>query len=173
MLVYADITDLAVLAGYLLTSLQKLDKALFRISKSLCCSHPQGALQEPKMKDCALFNNTTPANFFWVKCIRFSPCHDRDFRKRPGDFRRFLTTFLRLPNIAENVSRCSEDIWALPKLLYVLTKSKHNFAAGLAQSVERVHCKAGGRRFDSRGWTNTQGLKITEKRRYSLCTATG
>ena len=64
MLVYADITDLAVLAGYLLTSLQKLDKALFRISKFLCCSHPQGALQEPKMKDCALFNNTTPANFF-------------------------------------------------------------------------------------------------------------
>ena len=35
--------------------------------------------------------------------------------------------------------------------------------AVLAQSVERVHCRAGSRGFDSRGRTNTQGLKITEK----------
>ena len=33
----------------------------------------------------------------------------------------------------------------------------------LAQSVERVDSRAGGRGFDSRGRTNTQGLKITEK----------
>ena len=33
----------------------------------------------------------------------------------------------------------------------------------LAQSVERVDCRAGGRGFDSWGRTNTQGLKITEK----------
>ena len=37
------------------------------------------------------------------------------------------------------------------------------FAAVLAQLVERVDCRAGGRGFDSRGRTNTQGLKITEK----------
>ena len=36
-------------------------------------------------------------------------------------------------------------------------------AAVLAQSVERVDCRAGGRGLDSRGRTNTQGLKITEK----------
>ena len=36
-------------------------------------------------------------------------------------------------------------------------------AVVLAQSVERVNCRAGGRGFDSRGRTNTQGLKITEK----------
>ena len=36
-------------------------------------------------------------------------------------------------------------------------------AAVLAQSVERVDYKAEGRGFDSRGPTNTQGLKITEK----------
>ena len=36
-------------------------------------------------------------------------------------------------------------------------------AALLAQLVERVDCRAGGRGFDSWGWTNTQGLKITEK----------
>ena len=35
--------------------------------------------------------------------------------------------------------------------------------AVLAQSVERVDCRAGGRGLDSRGRTNTQGLKITEK----------
>ena len=46
-------------------------------------------------------------------------------------------------------------------------------AAVLAQSVERVDCRAGSRGFDSWGRTNTQGLKITEKWRYSLCTATG
>ena len=28
--------------------------------------------------------------------------HDRDFRKRPGDFLRFPTNFRRLPNVAEN-----------------------------------------------------------------------
>ena len=37
------------------------------------------------------------------------------------------------------------------------------YAAVLAQSVERVDCRAGGRGFDSWGRTNTQGLKITEK----------
>ena len=36
-------------------------------------------------------------------------------------------------------------------------------AALLAQLVECVDCRAGGRGFDSWGWTNTQGLKITEK----------
>ena len=32
-----------------------------------------------------------PANFFWVKCTRFSSCHDRDFRKCPSNFWRFPT----------------------------------------------------------------------------------
>ena len=64
-----------------------------------------------------IFLTIIPANFFWVKCVRFSPCHDRDFRKRPCEFRRFPTTFRRLPNFAENVRRCSEGVWALPKLL--------------------------------------------------------
>ena len=34
-------------------------------------------------------------------------------------------------------------------------------------------CRAGGRGFDSWGRTNTRGLKITEKWRYFLCTASG
>ena len=45
--------------------------------------------------------------------------------------------------------------------------------AVLAQSVERVDCRAGGRGFDSRGRTDTQGLKITEKCSHSLCSASG
>ena len=52
-----------------------------------------------------LHPNIIPANFFWVKCVRFSPCHDRDFRKRPGDFRRFPTNF-----------RISEYFRTLPKV---------------------------------------------------------
>ena len=45
--------------------------------------------------------------------------------------------------------------------------------AVLAQSVEHVDCRAGGREFDSRGRTKTQGLKITEKWSHSLCSASG
>ena len=42
-------------------------------------------------------------------------------------------------------------------------KSVYETATVLAQSVERVDYRAGGRGFDSRGRTNTQGLKLTEK----------
>ena len=54
--------------------------------------------------------------YFLSQMRETSPGYDRDFRKRPGDFRRFLI-FQRLPNFAETVRRCSEDVWALPKLL--------------------------------------------------------
>ena len=38
------------------------------------------------------------------------------------------------------------------------------FYRGTIISVGRaLDCRAGGPGFDSRGWTNTQGLKITEK----------
>ena len=46
--------------------------------------------------------NIIPASFFWVKCVRFSPCHKQDFSKRPGDFHRFPTNYRRLPNVAES-----------------------------------------------------------------------
>ena len=36
-------------------------------------------------------------------------------------------------------------------------------AAGLTQSGRALDCRGGGRGFDSRGRTNTQGLKIAEK----------
>ena len=45
--------------------------------------------------------NIVLANFLWVKCVRFSPFHDRDFRKRPGYFRIFR--------------RISENFQTLPK----------------------------------------------------------
>ena len=63
--------------------------------------------------------NVIPASFFWVKCVRFSPCYDRYFRKRPGGFRRFPTNYRRLPNVAENQMSADvlEDVWALSKLL--------------------------------------------------------
>ena len=51
----------------------------------------------------------------------------------------------------------------------LLTKNR-----GRINSVGRaLDCRVGGRGFDSRGRTNTQGLKITEKWRYSLCPESG
>ena len=51
----------------------------------------------------------------------------------------------------------------------LLTKNR-----GRISSVGRaLDCRAGGRGFDSQGRTNTQGLKITEKWRYSLCPESG
>ena len=45
---------------------------------------------------------------------------------------------------------------------------------GRISSVGRAFdCRAGGRGFESRGRTITQGLKMTEKWRYFLCTASG
>lgn len=38
-----------------------------------------------------------PVNVFGVKCLRFSPCHDRDFRKRTGDFRLISEYFRTIP----------------------------------------------------------------------------
>ena len=48
------------------------------------------------------------------------------------------------------------------------------FKRGRFSSVgSALDCRAGGRRFDSRGRNNSQSLKITEKWWYSLCTAGG
>ena len=46
--------------------------------------------------------NIIPGNFFWVKCVRFSPCYDLYFWKLPGDFWGFSTI--------------SEDFRTLPKI---------------------------------------------------------
>ena len=45
---------------------------------------------------------------------------------------------------------------------------------GRIRSVGRaLDCRAEGRGFDSQGRTITQGLRMTEKRGYSLCTTSG
>ena len=61
--------------------------------------------------------NIIPANFFWVKCVRFSPCHDRDFRKRPGDFRRFPKTSERCRklNVRYLFPKTFEHFWSYLK----------------------------------------------------------
>ena len=49
-----------------------------------------------------------------------------------------------------------------------------NVLRGRISSVGRAfECRTGGRGFDSRGRTITKGLKMTEKWRYFLCTASG
>ena len=62
------------------------------------------------------------------------------------------------------------------KIEYFLwsVKVDHKPNRGRISSVGRAFdCRAGGRGFDSRGRTITQGLKMTEKWRYFLCTASG
>ena len=74
-------------------------------------------------------------------------------------------TFLKRIKILHAISilHASFDMWnSMSFLKLKLT------AAELAQSVERVDCKAGGRGFNSQGQTNTQGLKTTEKWRYPV-----
>ena len=46
-----------------------------------------------------IFLTIIPANFFWVKCVRFSPCHDRNFRKRPCDFPKTSELCRKCPQI--------------------------------------------------------------------------
>ena len=60
-------------------------------------------------------NNHIPANFFWVKCVRFSPCHECLIRKRPSVFRGLPIIFRNLLNFTENFRKCSDDLWALRK----------------------------------------------------------
>ena len=43
-----------------------------------------------------------PANYFRVIYVRFSSCHEQNFRTFP-------TIFRRLPNVAANVRRCSDN----------------------------------------------------------------
>ena len=45
-----------------------------------------------------------PANYFWVKCVRFSSCQGRYFWTFP-------TIFGGLPKVAENFRRCSDDLF--------------------------------------------------------------
>ena len=53
--------------------------------------------------------------------------------------------------------------WFLIKVQIHVINQIHK-GAKLAQFVERLTSRrAGGHRFNSRGWTNTQSLKITEK----------
>ena len=48
------------------------------------------------------------------------------------------------------------------------------FDRGRINSVGRaLDCRAGGRGINSRGRTNTQGLKIVEKLKYYLCPLNG
>jgi len=64
----------------------------------------------------ALYTLMLYACQLWVKYVRFSSPHDWDLRKRSGNFQRFPKISQRIPNATENVRRCSDDFWTLPKL---------------------------------------------------------
>ena len=80
-----------------------------------------------------------PANFFWVKRVRFLSCQDRDLWKCSSHFRRFLTILPRLLNIAENVRRYSDDVWTLT----IQTDCRHLKAFAIViKSKEMIHNKS-------------------------------
>ena len=49
------------------------------------------------------------------------------------------------------------DFFPVSQITYFL------FRGRIGSAGRALDCRAGGRRFSSRGWTNTQGLKVTEK----------
>ena len=66
------------------------------------------------------------------------------------------------------------SIYFLPFCVFWESNNHVPRLRGRISSVGRaLDCRAGGRGFDSRGRTITQGLKMTEKWRYFLCTASG
>ena len=75
---------------------------------------------------------TIPANFFWVKRVRFLSRRDRDFRKHSSHFQRLPTMFRTLPNVAENKRHYSDDLWTLT----IQTDCRH------LKSKEIIHNKS-------------------------------
>ena len=45
-----------------------------------------------------------------MTCMRFLPCHDRNLRKHPGDFRRLSEDFKTLPKMSADVLKTFEHI---------------------------------------------------------------
>ena len=73
-----------------------------------------------------------PANFFWVKCVRFSPCHDLDFRKRSSNFQWFSEDFQTLLKMFEDVPTTSKHFQSSLKTTmfvcfdFIRTQSHHS-----------------------------------------------
>ena len=68
----------------------------------------------------------------------------------------------------------AKQISSISCLLTVIISLEKRLNRGRISSVGRaLDCRAGGRGFDSLGRTISEGLNITEKWRYSLCTPTG
>ena len=93
-----SLTSISICQTFLLNrDLQVLFDIQNRLNKLFC--RLEMLLGDTKVQE--QFHNFIPTNFFWVKCVRFSSIHDRDFRKRPSHFRRFFG----LPNVTENARR--------------------------------------------------------------------
>ena len=90
--------------------------SLTKLSCELKDHGQHGLIKQIYFDKCFLeTNNHIPANFFWVKCVRFSPCHNCLIRNCPSVFRGFPIIFRNLLNFTENSRKCSDDLWALKK----------------------------------------------------------
>ena len=71
---------------------------------------------------------------------------------------------VKITNRQRQVKKSSGTNSPLPFDVNVMLNLANRFDRGRISSVGRaLDCRAGGRGFDSRGRTNTQGLKTTEK----------
>ena len=81
--------------------------SLTKLSCELKDHRQHGLIKQIYCDKCFLeTNNHIPANFFWVKCVRFSPCHDCHNSK----------TSQRLPRISDNFPKPSKLYRKLPKM---------------------------------------------------------
>ena len=101
-----------------------------------------------------------PANYFWVKCVRFSSCQGRYFWT-------FRTIFGGLPKVAENFRRCSDDLFnddilvccvkvkrlfelflAILNLIFVINHVLKNSSSGLVSQAWEIVLDAWVREID-------------------------
>ena len=70
-----------------------------------------------------------PANFSYVKCVRFSCPYYPNCRKISNNFQTLPKMFCRLPNIAEDFPRCFDDFQRLPNVMVQSYKSRRNLVS--------------------------------------------
>ena len=107
--------------------------------------------------------------------LLFFYCLNRHFNMMKADHLILIIHYLSTFYPSIRIIRTQSDNWwkifyCCISILLVLKMMNRGRISSVGRAFD---CRAGGRGFDSRGPTNTQGLKITEKWRYFLCPAGG
>ena len=109
-----------------------------------------------------------------IECQYVPTCNDRNLIGKSGEYltKMFLFSVFNLIKKDKGVSEEKIRYTGSWTCNIKVTKCSPDFYRHSVRSVGRAcDCKTKSCRLDSWDWTNTQGLKITEKWRYLLCTA--